>query len=91
MGARIGKVSGIKWVRLVVLRDQSKGIGFLRTRLVYFSQDNASEGTISPVSIKESANILYDLAELELIESPDVESNSLAWKRWIKLILQALQ
>jgi hypothetical protein len=89
-GGQIDGINQIKWVRLVRSRELTIGIGFRRTVLVLFFQMNRNKGAFQNISIKESLLILRDMAEFELNASPDVESNSLAWCRWLRLIATGL-
>jgi hypothetical protein len=75
-------------VRLVRGRGGAVGIGFLRNQLVQFFQSNRGAGVIHPVTLPESVFVLRDLAEFECQQHPDVESHSLAWRRWVRMLVQ---
>jgi hypothetical protein len=77
---------GIKWVRLVHDRRGVYGIGFYRDDLVYFLGDQITHGLVRRVSAFESFVLLRCLAGREIAVQPDVESNSVAWQRWLRLI-----
>jgi hypothetical protein len=88
--------NGIMWVRLVQDRAGAYGIGFYENELIYFlgsvpgigcQVSSACSGLIRRVSAFESLVLLKCLAGRELDRQPDVESNAVAWKRWLKLMV----
>jgi len=83
---KLVETTEIKWVRLVHDRRGVYGIGFYQDDLVYFLGNQITHGLVRRVSAFESIVLLRCLAGRELALQPDVESNSVAWKRWLSVI-----
>jgi len=82
------EVTEVLWVRLVRTPTGNFGIGFLRDQLVHFLGANEeTAGLVRPVSVQESARVLRDLIAIELEDGADVESDSVAWEKWLENIV----
>jgi hypothetical protein len=80
-------IKEVQWVRLVQNEERIVGIGFKGNQLVHFLATQAVRGLMGPISIEDSMHLLRLLAGFELARHPDVESNPLAWRRWLRLLV----
>jgi len=77
----------VQWVRQVRHRGCLLGIGFLNDQLIQFLGDEANAfGLARQVSPRESVWLLGNIAGVEDRELPDIESNSVAWWKWLRLL-----
>lgn len=81
----------IQWVRQVRNRGCILGIGFWRDRLIQFLGDERDRrGLAREVSARESVWLLGNIAGQEMRDLPDIESNSVGWWRWLRLLRSQL-
>jgi hypothetical protein len=80
----------IQWVRLLRYQDVIAGIGFQQDSLVHFQAIGFGLRLMRVVSPRDSVRILHGCSRLEPQVLPDVESDSLGWEHWLKLLAEEL-